>query len=372
MFYLVTALCYLIFVAFFLVPLPIRRGFKLLLALLTAPIAFWGPLCGVLFANRFSPEVPKALIVLMGWGGFTLLLMVVTLLPVFLLLWGWRLLRRRRLRGPVDTAIRVVIALAAALLSAHGVRQGIGQPQVKSVSLQLADLPPALDGLKVVQLSDIHISRMLTAEWARQMVAQVNALQPDLILITGDSVDGSVAARAQAVSELGALHARYGVFMAPGNHEYYYGLDGWMQQFQSLGIHTLVNQHASVQINGAELVLAGVADPAALPRGLPGPDVTAALHDVAPEAMVVLLRHRPIPPTALEQTRIDLQLSGHTHGGMVAGLKQIVAKANDGYVTGLYTLGPMQLYVNNGTGVWNGFPIRLGAPAEITEFTLRR
>ena len=252
-----------------------------------------------------------------------------------------------------------------------GVWQSIRVPDIKSIEITLAHLPQEMDGLRIVQLTDLHASRLLQAPWMQAVVDKTNALQPDLILITGDLVDGSPQARANDVQPLQQLRARYGVFAIAGNHEYYVDYVRWLPVFEQLGLQMLLNRHVLVTHNGGQLVVAGITDKAAAPLRLPLPDVATALRDAPEHAPVILLSHRPIGAVANARQGVDLQLSGHTHGGQILGPHLIAKWANEGFVSGLYAVAGMQLYVSNGTGLWNGFPVRLGRPSEITEIVLR-
>lgn len=351
-------------------PLPLRQSWKIAIAVALLCFAEHHLLGRLVFGTMFSPEVPAALIAVAGWGFVALLLLAVQaiLLEVVML--------PLRLTGKTpgmqrQTTLRMAAVGIAALLSAIGVHQGARVPEVKRVELPVAGLPTTLDGYRVVQLSDLHISRMLSASWAQAVVERTNALQADLIVVTGDVIDGTVQARAADVAPLGALRARHGVIAIPGNHEYYFNEPQWTAKFRQLGMRVLVNAHEAIGTPGAAFIVAGIADDAALRYGQPGPDLAAALRGAPGGQPIVLLNHRPSNVVAHAQSGIAVQLSGHTHGGMIRGMDAIVRYANGGYVSGRYEVQGMQLYVNNGTGIWNGFPVRLGVPAEITEFVLR-
>jgi predicted MPP superfamily phosphohydrolase len=245
-------------------------------------------------------------------------------------------------------------------------------PDAREVEITLDRLPVELDGLRVVHLSDLHASRLLHGSWQRAVVEKANALDPDLILITGDLVDGTPAHRAADVAPLRGLKARLGVLAAPGNHEYYSGYEAWMAAFAKLGLRVLSNRHVVIKDRGRALVVAGTTDRGGAARfGLPGPDVGAALAGAPKGVPVLLMSHQPRDAAKNAEAGVDLQLSGHTHGGQIAGLHLIVRAANEGFVSGLYRVGAMWLYVSNGAGLWNGFPVRLGRPSEITSIVLR-
>jgi predicted MPP superfamily phosphohydrolase len=263
------------------------------------------------------------------------------------------------------------LATAALILSAIGVWQAVRVPDVRRVEITLDRLPAELNGFTIVQLTDLHASRLLHGAWQRGVVDKVNALDADLILITGDLVDGTPANRAADVAPWRDLKARQGVLAIPGNHEYYSDYMAWMAAFPKLGVRMLRNEHAVIEKNGRALVVAGTTDQNAERFGLPMPDVTAALAGAPKGAVVLLMAHRPKDAAKNAEAGVDLQLSGHTHGGQIVGLHFVVQAVNDGFVSGIYRVGAMQLYVSNGTGLWSGFPVRIGRPSEITRIVLR-
>jgi predicted MPP superfamily phosphohydrolase len=228
-----------------------------------------------------------------------------------------------------------------------------------------------MDGLTLVQLTDLHISRLFPEAWARAVVDRTNALAPDMILITGDLIDGTVDARKDDVEPLRDLHAPLGVLTITGNHEYYSGYGAWMDKYRELGLKLLSNDHVAVSRNGGTLYVAGITDAAAAGFADPLPDIHQALDGIPQGAPVILMAHRPGDAAAAADLGVGLQLSGHTHGGQIVGFHLLAKAANRGFVSGSYQVGKMMLYVSNGTGLWGGFPIRLGFPSEITYITLR-
>lgn len=340
----------------------------------------------LVFGNMFSPEVPFPVLVSIAWAfGACVLLFAITVLSDGALLIG-RLCGLRLMARQLN--VLRLASLGLVMLGAGvGVHNALQVPVVSRVELAVTNLPRELDGLKVVQLSDLHISRLLQADWVASVVARTNALRPDLIVITGDLIDGTVAARTADVAPLRSLQAPMGIFAIPGNHEYYFDEPAWKRAFTDLGMRVLSNEHVEVvaresiagnvagngraQRRSGTIVIAGINDVEAKAHGLPGPDLEAALRGVAGGHTVILLDHRPADVLAHAQRGVDVQLSGHTHGGMIRGFVAALRRANDGYVSGLYQVAGMQLYVSNGTGIWNGFPMRLGVPHEITEFVLR-
>lgn len=327
------------------------------------------------FGTLASPELPFPVLAVLGWLFGALLLLFGFLLlkdagTLLLFVFG-KLLGQRLIPG-VSATVWTTLFLASAFgLAALGVWQAVRVPDVRSVEITLDRLPAELDGLHVVQLSDLHASRLLRGAWLRAVVDKTNALSPDLILITGDLVDGTPANRAADVAPLHDLKARLGVLAIPGNHEYYSNFTAWMTAFDRLGLRVLRNEHVVLTEHGRSLVVAGTTDRNAERFGLPVPDIGAALAGAPREAVTLLMAHQPKGAAGNAAAGVDLQLSGHTHGGQIAGMHYIVRAANEGFVSGLYRVGSMQLYVSNGTGLWNGLPVRLGRPSEITDIVLR-
>lgn len=372
MFFPYVYLAYIYLVLRLIVPLPLQRATRIVLALALLLVCQHHVIQRWVFGTMYSPEIPRIFIILLGWLFCSFLLVLLLQLAADLvLLVAWALRRGRRFEARLTLRLRYATIVLAALLSAVGVGQAIQVPEVRRVELAIRDLPPALEGFRMVQLTDLHISRLMHEGWVREVVERSNALRPDLVVITGDLIDGSPQARARDVKPLADLAARHGVIASLGNHEYYFGAERWTRVFEGLGMRVLVNRHAMIEHEDARLTVAGVTDRVAPRFDMEGPDTARAVLGAAPGAPVVLLSHQPIGVADNAEAGIDVQLSGHTHGGMIRGIDQVVKRANGGYVSGAYRIGGMQLYVSNGTGLWNGFPIRLGVPAEITEFVLQ-
>lgn len=318
----------------------------------------------------FAPEFPRPVVILFNWSFGALALaapMLLSLDAVALVSWvlpggGW----------VAPMAWRYAAVTMALLLAALAVSQAVRVPPLNDVRVAIPDLPPGFDGYTLLHLSDLHISRLFPAAWAEAVVARANDLGSDLIVATGDFIDGSLASRRDDVAPLRALTARDGVWAVPGNHEYFFDYDAWMRHLAGLRIRVLANAHTVLRREGGALVLAGVTDRSARATGHAGPDLAAALAGAPAGAPVVLLDHQPANAARAAALGVRLQLSGHTHGGMIRGLDRLVARGNSGFVSGAYRVGGMLLYVNNGTGLWPGFALRLGRPSELTRITLRR
>ncbi len=318
----------------------------------------------------FAPEFPRPVVMLFNWAiGATILLFVmqlvldtVALASRVLPVGAWT----------IPAAWRYGEAVGAMVLAGYAVQQAMRVPPLKDVEVAVRDLSADLDGYTILHLTDLHISRLFPLSWAEAVVARSNALATDLVVVTGDFIDGSLAMRRADVEPLRAVRARDGVWAVPGNHEYFFDHDAWMQHFADMGIRILANAHTVVSRGDGALVVAGVTDRSASATGHPKPDLAAALAGAPSGAPVVLLDHQPRNAPLAAARGVALQLSGHTHGGMILGLDRLVARGNGGFVSGAYTVGGMTLYVSNGTALWPGFALRLGRPSELTRITLRR
>ena len=271
---------------------------------------------------------------------------------------------------PFSPAVRssglVLLALAAGI---WGTFQSVRVPEVRTVEVRLPNLPAELEGFSIAQLTDVHIGPLLKKEWLSGVVKKANDINAHIAVLTGDIIDGLPHELADELHPLSQLRSRLGVFGVNGNHEYYYDARGWLPVFSSLGVDILNNEH---RVLPGGLVLGGVTDRNAPRFGQPAPDMEAAFSG-APEGLRILLSHQPQFGDIIPAAGIDLQLSGHTHGGLLFFLKPLIAHYNKGFVHGLYeTDGGGQLYVSPGTGLWSGFSCRLGVPSEITRIVLKK
>ncbi len=269
-----------------------------------------------------------------------------------------RLVMHDRLSPWPKNWIALGIALVALGQAAYGTLTQFSLPEVKVIPLQVKALPSELSGLRVVQLSDLHIGPLLKGDFLHKVVDRVNALQPDVVVITGDLVDGSVAALGSEFAALEKIKAP--VYAVTGNHEYYSGVSSWLHEFARRGVHFLQNEAIMLQRENARVKIAGVPDQ--------GADVAKALSGELAD-YTILLSHRPSVVRAAQGA--DLVLTGHTHGGTMFFLQPLIAHFNDDLVSGSYQRGDQQIYVSNGTGIWSGFSCRFAVPAEITCFVLR-
>jgi len=311
----------------------------------------------------------------MVWLGIAFLLFI-ALLTGDLLRFAAFVVAKLGGRPPLDPERRLFLArltggaVAAVTAAAAGVAASeAANVRVKEVRVPLWRLPPALDGTSIVQITDIHIGPTLGRAFLEDVVQKVNALVPDVVAITGDLVDASPEAIGDAVSVLGELRARHGVYFVTGNHEYYAGVEPWMGFLEKLGIRVLRNERVTIGDANASFDLAGIDDFSS--RGMAaghGPDLPAALAGRDPSRELVLLAHQPRAVVEAAALGVGLQLSGHTHGGQIWPWKYLVYLQQP-FVAGLGREKDTWIYVSCGTGYW-GPPFRLGAPPEITRVVL--
>ncbi len=324
--------------------------------------------------RRLGPVLARALAWPASlWMGFAWLLLC-GLAASDLLLWALANAARAASDAAEPAAapgLRAAAVVAAALVAgAFAVRQALRPPEVRRVEIALERWPRALDGFRIAQISDLHIGPILGREFAALVTARVNALSPDLIAVTGDLVDGSVRRLADEVAPLAALRARHGVFFVTGNHDHYSGASAWAARARELGMRVLRNERVEIAVEGARFDLVGVDDHRGNPAAAEGrEDLPRALSGRDPARPALLLAHDPSTFKRACRAGIDLQLSGHTHGGQIWPFVYLVRLAVP-FVAGLYTRNGSCLYVSRGTGFW-GPAMRLRAPAEISVITLR-
>ncbi len=254
------------------------------------------------------------------------------------------------------------LVFAAFWLSVLSVWLATKQPSIHKMSWELGLREP----VKIVQISDLHIGSGFTKEWLRRVVKKVNKRAPDMVVITGDLIDGRVQELSAQLEPLKDINAP--IYMVYGNHEYYYGLKEWIPEFQKLGIQILENE--SVSVKG--IILGGVGMPKAAAFGFKAPDIAETFKNMSPDKPRILLAHYPEVFNQAAANKVVLQLSGHTHGGQLFFPFNLPVRwANQGYVKGKYRQNESLLYVTTGTGLWGGLPMRLGTLPEIVEVILK-
>ena len=318
-------------------------------------------------------------LVMLGWlgmGWFSSLLVLTLLRDVgllALLALEWLVPQSVGLFSAVlqrDSALAVwMLSLIVTLWGFAGARRTAA---VVEVNVPITGLPAALDGFRIVQISDIHVGPTIRSEYLQRVVTAVNALDADMVAITGDLVDGSVAELQADIAPLAQLRSRHGSFFVTGNHEYYSGAPAWVAELRRLGVTVLMNQHQVLQHGTASAVVGGVTDyGAARFEAAQRSDPAQAIAGAPASAGVrILLAHQPRSAHAALTAGFDLQLSGHTHGGQFLPWNFFV-RLQQPFVAGLDRLGALLVYTSRGTGYW-GPPKRFGAPSEITLLRLIR
>ncbi|MBQ5947553.1 metallophosphoesterase [Massilia sp. ST3] len=331
----------------------------LALVLLTVLVPV-GLMSASLRRRRWSELVAWAGLLSMG---FFSSLLVTTLLRDLVLL---GLLAAGALGPEFRQGSALAVPLVAATVTLVGFVNARRVARVVKVDVPIVNLPPALDGYAIAQISDIHVGPTIKRAFLNAVVNKVNGLRADAIAITGDLVDGSVQRLALHTQPLARLAAPDGVFFVTGNHEYYSGAEEWIAEVRRLGVTVLLNQHVVRRRGGAALMIAGVADYTAhhfnpAHRSDPRAAAAGAPQDVD---VRVLLAHQPRSAPEAAAAGFDLQLSGHTHGGQFFPWNLFVPLQQP-FVAGLKRVRDMWVYTSRGTGYW-GPPKRFGAPSEIT------
>ncbi len=324
--------------------------------------------------------LPRSIAIPIAWIGYVWMgAMFLTLV----LLWGGELVRwgwvksaqvmavnagRRDFLAQVLAGGATTFAIA---LSGWGVWSAVRPVEVKRLTVRLKKLPEALRGLRLVQLTDMHVGPTIGRNFVEDIVSKVNKLDADIVAITGDLIDGSVEELGEAVRPLGRLRAKHGTYFVTGNHEYYSGADEWLAFLLEIGVRPLRNEHVEVGDNGASIHVAGVDDWTAHQFGNGhGSDMSRALEGRDETKPVVLLAHQPVHFDQAKEHGVDLQISGHTHGGQIFPFG-FLTRLVQPFLSGLHRRGDSQIYVSSGTGYW-GPPMRIAAPSEITLIELER
>lgn len=267
--------------------------------------------------------------------------------------------------GPEALGIILVLPLFLILLGTLVVKVG---PQVKNIVLPFKNLPAGLAGLRILHITDLHISSSLPVSFVEKLVDRVNKLKPDVVVFTGDILDSQAIRHVHEFDLLKKIQSNFGSYYVPGNHEYYWEIAQGLAVFRAIGMKVLINETANLVINNSLLQISGVPDPAARMFKQEEPDFDKVAKSLNPEGFKILLSHQPSLANKAWDKGFSLQLSGHTHGGQFFPWNLLIGFFQK-YPKGLYRIKDMQLYVNQGTGYW-GPSLRLGTYCELTVITL--
>lgn len=325
------------------------------------------------YVYRMYPEKnPGALYDLLQWCGY-IFFGVYSVLFLFVILNASGLYAYEKLAAPSEERRNFLkFMLAGISLTATGVMSVAGfveartKPMVKKIQVPIKDLPDEFHGTTILQMSDIHVGQTIKADFVEVLVELSNQLKPDMVALTGDLIDGTQSQLAHELEPFKKIQAPLGRFMVPGNHEYYWGIDHWIDFWKELGFKTLVNEHALVEKGSARLAIGGVHDYSA--RRMNDTYVSSpqeAFKSLPPEVTKVLLAHQPRSVYQASKAGVHLQISGHTHSGQYFPYNILIYLFQP-YVKGLHRHEDQTwIYVNQGTGYW-GPPSRFGVPPEIT------
>ncbi len=421
---LITLVVIAVVLVLFVLPLRMSWRSKGIIALIALIAPSKSYLYLVVGGDAFDPHIPYNLTFILDLARTTAIFLALLVLLRLIINVGYRLLHLNwhcELLPTSSLFHAQLMVIASLLLACYGTSCAYSTPELKRYEFTLERLDPRLEGMKIIMLSDLHISTPTDASYIYQLVERVNASKPDLILLNGDIVDGTLAQRRPLTDLLFALKAKYGVFITSGNHEYYSNYPEWRQYFEQGGFISLDNKVVALQDQSGKLLLnlGGLTDPRAARYNLPTPDVTGVVQALDDRAPSLIMSHRPQYAVDLALTahqinaqraraaqqatsdaaqaevasaneqaavskvpaskasapnfipkHVDLVLSGHTHGGLAYGWRELIAQANGGFVSGHYQLNHTHLVVGNGIMVWMGFPLRLGVPNQIVELTL--
>ncbi len=266
--------------------------------------------------------------------------------------------------------INLYILPAAVLVALFGFFEVLRGPVTKKVSVK-RDNVKKLDQLKIAQISDLHIGLSIRTKYVNKVIQKTNALNPDIIVVTGDLIDGEPQSILHVTRLLSKLKAKHGVYYVVGNHEYYWGIDSVLKSLEHAGMQILLNENKVIDIEDTIFMIAGITDPAANSiHPSMSPDLAKASRGIESVDFKILLAHQPSIYPHAEKLKFDLQLSGHTHAGQFFPFSLFIVFAHK-YSRGLYQYNDMHVHINPGTGYW-GPANRFGVPAEITLIELKQ
>jgi predicted MPP superfamily phosphohydrolase len=323
----------------------------------------------ILFAlDRMYDFIPESIAVYLLLGvfiGTTFMLFVIAVIYDLVISVSQKVPFDQERRRVIKVAFDTTVLVAAAYYLGRGVSEGTKFPEVKDVIVRIKDFP--FNGFTIVQLTDVHIGRTIKRNFLKEIVAQTNAMCPDMVVITGDLFDLPPEKIMDDLQPLKTLQAP--TYFVTGNHEYYVGVESVFEAVDSLGIRALSNEAVRFGNDIGSFNLVGLNDLTGNSFGTRPPDADAAYRDVDPSKPTIVLSHQPRSLPLVDGKRCDLMLCGHTHGGQIFPFGLLVMLAQP-YLYGLHEFAPgKQIYVSRGTGYW-GPPLRVLAPSEISRLVI--
>ena len=307
-----------------------------------------------------------------GLGTVTLLFFMQISVDVFLLL--KTLIAKKshfdpQRRAFIGLSIKGIVGGLGAIGTAWGLYNAVKTPVIKKVEIPITDLPKSLQGLRMAQISDLHVGSMIGKDFISKVVEKIDKINPDILFFTGDAADGSVESYGSHLESLGRIKPKYGKFFVTGNHEYYSDMNGWLRTIENLGFKILINESQNIIINGSTVMITGIPDRSGKYfSDFHKTDMKKAIGGMPNSDLKILLAHQPKDVEHAVKYNFHLQLSGHTHGGQFFPFSVLVQMAHP-FLKGLHKRENTWIYINQGTGYW-GPPMRIGTEPEITEIIL--
>ena len=273
-------------------------------------------------------------------------------------------------RAFINLSIKGIIGTLGAVGTIWGMYNAIKTPTVKNVQIPIGNLSKKLKNIRMVQISDLHVSTMITDKFVQKVATKIKTLNPDILFFTGDAADGSVKSYGHYMKPLEDIKPKYGKYFVTGNHEYYSDMNGWLRLIENIGFKILINESQNILIGNATIMITGIPDRTGKYFSkFHTTDMEKAVGGMPKPDLKILLAHQPKDIEYATKYNFDLQLSGHTHGGQYFPFSFLVQMANP-YLKGLHKKGNTWIYINQGTGYW-GPPMRIGTEPEITNITFK-
>lgn len=273
----------------------------------------------------------------------------------------------------IRSEFALIMLVLSFFLTMYGAWRALKIPAIVENSLPVAHLPKELRGMRIVHLSDLHIGSTFDGKWLAKLIDKINARKADIVIISGDLVDAVPAKIEKDIIQLQKLSAPLGIHICLGNHEYFCGAMPWIEKWRSWGFNVYINENNKIQYNNCSFYVAGSADfEGDKFPGLLTPDMEKTLQGIEKDDFTILLQHQPKKARKNAKLGVNVQFSGHTHGGQYFFLFPIVYLLNNGYRSGFYEVDDLSLYVSSGSGLWGYVPLRFGTDSEVLIHTLTK